>query len=187
MEVFARLKLPAVGSAPVKRSTTLPTTVLEDAGWLPPVVTSSISPSVKTACRSCLEWTIDPAEALLSIAQIDDCCWRLTIDDSCEQLEKIKEYEVTVTDTCNNGSDSVIIEMGKVIVDVQDTAVNPQSGTVAVDINLTNPENHLRALSFDITVWVMTTWYVPVVRPILTVPWSSPVQPPSNQTVTAEW
>ena len=98
----------------------------------------------------CLVWTIEPAEAFLSIAQLDDCCWRLTIDDSCEQLEKIKEYEVTVSDTCNNGSDSVIIEIGKVIVDVQDSTVDPQSGSVAVDIDLINPENHARAISMDI-------------------------------------
>jgi hypothetical protein len=98
----------------------------------------------------CLVWTVDPAEAFLSIAQIDDCCWRLTIDDSCDQLEKIKQYEVTVTDTCNNGSDSVIIEIGKVIVDVQDSTVDPQSGSVAVDIDLINPENHARALTMDI-------------------------------------
>ena len=66
----------------------------------------------------------------------------MTIDDSCDQLQKIKEYEVTVVDTCNYSSDSVIIEIGKVIVDVQDSTVDPQSGTVAVDIDLINPENH---------------------------------------------
>jgi hypothetical protein len=99
---------------------------------------------------NCLVWSIDPAEPFLSIAQIDDCCWRLTIDDSCEQLEKIKEYEITVEDTCNNGSDSVIIQIGKVIVDVQDAAVDPQSGTVAVEIDLINPENHARALTIDV-------------------------------------
>ena len=44
----------------------------------------------------------------------------------------------------------MIIEIGKVIVDVQDSTVDPQSGTVAVDIDLINPENHARALTLDI-------------------------------------
>jgi len=99
---------------------------------------------------SCLVWNISPAAPWLSINQIDDCCWRLTIGDSCNQLDKIEEYEITVTDTCNNGSDAVIIEIGKVIIDVGDATVQPETESATVDINLINPEHHIRALVTDI-------------------------------------
>ena len=99
---------------------------------------------------ACLVFSIDPPEPFLSFAQIDECCWRLTIDDSCDQLEKIKEYEVTVTDTCNNDSDTVVIQIGKVIVDVQDATVDPESGSVSVDIDMINPEHFAKAVQIDI-------------------------------------
>ncbi len=99
---------------------------------------------------ACLMWSIDPDEPFLSIAQIDNCCWRLSIDESCTQLEKIMEYDIRVTDTCDGGSDSVIIEIGKVIVDVGDTTVQPNTESALVDINLINPEHHVRALVADI-------------------------------------
>ena len=96
----------------------------------------------------CLVWDI-PVD-LGTIAQIDDCCWRLTIGDTCEQLEKVAEYEITVDDTCNFGSDSIIIQVGKVIVDVQDATVDPETGSVELDVNLINPEHHVRAIQMDI-------------------------------------
>jgi hypothetical protein len=98
----------------------------------------------------CLVWSVDPAAAFLSIAKIDSCCWRLTIDNSCKQLEKIAEYEVTVTDTCNGGSDSVVIQIGKVIMDVGDTTIQPDTESATVDINLINPNHHVRAIAADI-------------------------------------
>jgi hypothetical protein len=99
---------------------------------------------------SCLVWSIDPAQSFLSIAQIDDCCWRLTIDESCQQLEKIAEYEITVTDTCNNTSDTVVIEIGKVIVDLGNTTVQPNTESATVALDLINPEHHVKALLADI-------------------------------------
>jgi hypothetical protein len=99
---------------------------------------------------ACLVWSVDPEEPFLSIAQIDTCCWRLTIGDSCEQLEKIAEYEVTVTDTCNGGSDSVVIQIGKVIMDVGDTTIQPDTESATVDLNLINPNHHVRAIAADI-------------------------------------
>jgi hypothetical protein len=102
--------------------------------------------------ESCLEWTIEPAVPWLTINQIDDCCWRLTIGDNCEELTKTQEFEVIVTDPCNAGaSDSIILEVGKVVIDLGDTAVNPESGTADVTVDLINPDHHVRALSFDIT------------------------------------
>jgi hypothetical protein len=108
-----------------------------------------------TVCENCedevcLEWTIEPEEAWLTINQIDDCCWRLTIGDNCDELTKTKEYEVTVEDTCNGWSDSVILEIGKLVIDLGDTAVDPQSGTAAVAVDLLNPDHHVRALAFDV-------------------------------------
>ena len=99
---------------------------------------------------ACLVWSVDPAESFLSIAQIDSCCWRLSIDDSCSQLEKVASYEVTVTDTCHSTSDAVVIEIGKVIVDVGDTTVQPNTESATVDLDLINPEHHVRALVTDI-------------------------------------
>ena len=109
-----------------------------------------------TACEdcvddSCLEWTIEPAVPWMTIQQIDDCCWRLTIGDNCDQLTKTQEFEVIVTDPCNNDtSDSIILEVGKVVIDLGDTAVNPESGTADVTVDLINPDHHVRALSFDV-------------------------------------
>ena len=100
----------------------------------------------------CYEWTIEPEVPWMEIVQIDDCCWRLTIGENCEQLTKTQEFEITVTDPCNaSASDSIILEVGKVAIDLGDTAVNPQSGTADVTVDLINPDHHLRALSFDIT------------------------------------
>ena len=101
--------------------------------------------------ESCLEWTIEPAVPWLTINQIDDCCWRLTIGDNCDLLTKTQEFDVTVTDPCNGGiSDSIILEVGKIVIDLGDTAVDPQSGTADVEVNLINPDHHVRALSFDV-------------------------------------
>jgi hypothetical protein len=102
--------------------------------------------------ESCLEWTIEPAVPWLTINQIDDCCWRLTIGDNCDLLTKTQEFDITVTDPCNGGiSDSIVLEVGKIVIDLGDTAVNPESGTADVQVDLINPDHHVRALSFDIT------------------------------------
>ncbi len=99
---------------------------------------------------SCLVWSIDPPAEFLSMSQIGDCCWRLTIGESCKQLAKTAEYEITVTDTCNNASHSVVIEIGKVIIDVGDTTVQPNTQSAVLDINLINPAHAVRALVTDI-------------------------------------
>ena len=80
---------------------------------------------------ACIEWSVDPADGDFVITQLTDCCWRLTVGDICDELDKIKEYEITVEDTCNFGSDTIIIQVGKVILDVQDATVDPESGSVA--------------------------------------------------------
>ena len=110
-----------------------------------------------TVCSNCyefspsaLEWSINPAEPWLTFNQIDDCCWRLTIGDNCNDLTKTKEYDITVVDTWNGWSDNVILEIGKLVIDLGDTAVDPQSGTAAVAVDLINPDHHVRALAFDV-------------------------------------
>jgi hypothetical protein len=58
----------------------------------------------------CLVWTISPPASWLSIEQTDYCQWRLVIGDyCCEDPDSLVAYEVTVTDTCNNTSDTVVI------------------------------------------------------------------------------
>jgi hypothetical protein len=99
---------------------------------------------------ACLAWTIEPQTRFLTILQIDACCWRLIIDDSCEQIEKIATYVLRVTDTCNGSSDSVEIDIGKVIVDVGDTILQPNSASGLIDVNLINPEHAVSAINFDI-------------------------------------
>jgi hypothetical protein len=98
----------------------------------------------------CLIWEIDPNLAGSTITQIDDCCWRMTVGDICESLEKIVTSVVTVTDTCNSGSDSVEIEIGKVIVDLGEATIQPNSESATVDINLINPNHAVRAFTMDV-------------------------------------
>ena len=43
-----------------------------------------------------------------------------------------------------------MIEIGKIIIDVGDTTIQPNTESAAVDINLINPEHHVRALVTDI-------------------------------------
>jgi hypothetical protein len=105
----------------------------------------------------CLAWTIEPATGFLTIVHIADCCWRLTIDDSCEQLEKIATYTIAVTDTCNGSSDSVEIDIGKVIVDVGDTTIQPETESGLVDISLINPEHAVSAMSLDLAACIPVT------------------------------
>ena len=98
----------------------------------------------------CPEWTVEPAESWMTFNQIDDCCWRLAIGENCQELTKTKEYEVRVEDTCQDWSDSIILEVGKVVIDLGNTAVNPESGTAEVAVDLINPDHHVRALAFDV-------------------------------------
>jgi hypothetical protein len=60
---------------------------------------------------SCLVWTITPAASWLSIAPIDDVTWRLIIGSACQDPDKADSYAITATDTCNNASDTVTIEI----------------------------------------------------------------------------
>ena len=99
---------------------------------------------------SCLEWAIVPAEQFLTISQIDECCWRLVVDDSCEVLEAVREFDVTVTDTCNGWSDSVIVEIGKVSIDIESISIPRVSESFEVAVSLSNHDHHVRALSVDI-------------------------------------
>ncbi len=98
---------------------------------------------------ACLVWDV-PAE-LGTIVQIDECCWRLTVGSICEQLDKFVTFAVTVTDTCHGDiADRVEIDLGKVIVDIGETTVQPNIESVTVDINLTNLDHSVRAVSLDV-------------------------------------
>jgi hypothetical protein len=104
---------------------------------------------------SCFEWTITPEVPWMNIVPLgdpEDCCWRLTIDDNCEEIEKSWVFEITVTDPCNFGaSDSIILEVGKVIVDIGETAVDPQSGTASVPVDLINRDHNVAAIDVTVT------------------------------------
>jgi hypothetical protein len=98
---------------------------------------------------ACLVWDV-PA-TLGTIAQIDDCCWRLTVGSICDQLDKFATFVVTVTDICHGDTaDSVEIDLGKVIVDIGETIVQPNTESATVDINLTNLDHSVRAVSLDV-------------------------------------
>ena len=99
---------------------------------------------------SCLTWYISPAASWLSINQIDDCCWSFAIGDSCEQIEKIATYTVTVNDICNDSSDSVEIDIGKVIVDIGDAILPRNTLSALVDINLINRHHAVRAITLEV-------------------------------------
>ena len=57
---------------------------------------------------------------------------------------------MTVTDTCNGWSDSVIVEVGKVIIDMDNTTVPQVGESFEVAVKLINPDHHVRAISTDI-------------------------------------
>ena len=96
-----------------------------------------------------LTWTITPS-GLGTITQFDDCCWRLIVGNICDDLEKTATFTVTVADGSCASSDSVEIEVGKVIVDIGETTIEPNSQSATVDINLTNLNHSVRAISLDI-------------------------------------
>jgi hypothetical protein len=99
---------------------------------------------------ACLLWTIEPPGSFVSIARIGDYCWRLTIDDSCQQLAKIATYTISVTDTCNNVTDSVEIDIGKVIMDIGETTVQPDIDSATFAINLINPNHAVSAFILNV-------------------------------------
>ena len=98
----------------------------------------------------CLVWSINPAEPYLSIVSNPNGTARLTVGESCDQLEAIREYTVTVTDTCNSWSDSVVVEVGKVTIDIEDVSTKKGSGSFEVPVSLVNPYNSVKALTVDI-------------------------------------
>lgn len=98
----------------------------------------------------CLVWSIEPAEPYLSIVTNPNGTARLTVGESCDQLEAIREYKVTVTDTCNGWSDSVALELGKVTIDVQNVSAGRGAGSFEVPVSLINKDNSVKALMVDI-------------------------------------
>jgi len=98
----------------------------------------------------CLIWTIDPADPYLSISKTSTCSARLTVGESCDQLEAIREYTVTVTDTCNGWTDSVVVELGRVTIDVADISIQKGSNAYTVPVKLVNRYSYVRALGADL-------------------------------------
>jgi hypothetical protein len=57
----------------------------------------------------CLIWSVAPDVSWLSISQVDVYVWRLAIDSHCGEPGGC--FAITVTDICNNASDTVNIEI----------------------------------------------------------------------------
>jgi len=75
------------------------------------IVDFTLCSDCSTYDPSCLVWTITPAAPWLSIVPIDDVTWRLIIGNACQDPDKADSYAITATDTCNNASDTVVIEV----------------------------------------------------------------------------
>ena len=99
---------------------------------------------------ACLVWTVDPAEPYLGINKNPDGSARLMVGESCDQIEAIREYAVTVTDTCHGWSDSVLVELGKVTIDIEDVNATRGAESFEVPVSLINRDNSVRALIVDI-------------------------------------
>jgi hypothetical protein len=99
---------------------------------------------------ACLVWILEPAEPYLSLVAYPSGTARLTVGESCDQLAAIRAYTVTVTDTCNGWSDSVVIELGKVTIDVEDVNAKRGNESFAVPVSLINKYNSVKALTMDI-------------------------------------
>jgi hypothetical protein len=97
----------------------------------------------------CLDWTITPSD-LGTITQIDECCWRLVVGDICDELDKVIEATITVSDSCCLSTDSVSIDIGKVIIDLGETTAQPNSESSLVDIDMVNLDHSVRALTMDV-------------------------------------
>jgi hypothetical protein len=106
----------------------------------------------------CYEWTtavtdgwtgFNPAEDLVIDIIPTDTCFFARLDViNCPK--KFVELEVTATDTCNGLSDTVHIYLGKVPLGLGDTNAHPDTQTADIDLLLSNPENHVRAVQADI-------------------------------------
>jgi hypothetical protein len=101
--------------------------------------------------ETCLTWTIEPA-GLGTIEKVEglDCCWRLTVGDICDELDKVITATVTVTDSCCVSSDSVSIDIGKVIIDLGETTAQPNTESALVDVDMVNLDHSVRAITLDV-------------------------------------
>jgi hypothetical protein len=88
---------------------------------------------------------------LATIEETAECASRVTITDTmCDVLAETAECTVTVTDPVNNWTDSVVIQVGEIAVDLSEETVTPETDSVVVDISVTNNSNTIRAM--DITI-----------------------------------
>ena len=107
----------------------------------------------------CYEWDIvvtdgwtgfDPdADIDLQVIPTETCFFVRLDVINCPK--KFVELEVTATDTCNGLlTDTVHIYLGKVAVGIGDTNAHPNSETADIDLLLSNPENHVKAVQVDL-------------------------------------
>ncbi len=110
------------------------------------------------ACDNCseenptdLNWVVEcTKDDVATIETTSACTARLTVDGTCVFQADLVDCTVTVADSNNNWEDSVAIQVGKIIVDIGETTVTPDTDSVNVEISLTNQDHTVRAL--DITI-----------------------------------
>ncbi len=109
------------------------------------------------ACFDCegtvdTTWTVTCTKPnLATVVETAECASRVTISDTmCDVLAETAECTVTVTDPVNNWTDSVVIQVGEIAVDLSEETVAPETDSVVVDISVTNNSNTIRAM--DITI-----------------------------------
>jgi hypothetical protein len=85
-----------------------------------------------------------------AIVTTSPCTARLTVDDTCKYAAELVECTVTVTDTINGDDDSIELQIGKIIVDLSEETVTPDTDSVEVEVSVTNNQHTIRAL--DITI-----------------------------------
>jgi hypothetical protein len=84
------------------------------------------------------------------IVSTGDCSARLTVGDTCNYIAEVVECTVTATDPLNGGRDAVAIQIGKVILDIGETTVSPDTDSLEATISLTNNDHMVKALDFKI-------------------------------------
>jgi len=97
-------------------------------------------------------WSIECSKpGLATIVETAECAARVTIDNVlCELAAETGCCTVTVEDPANFWSDSVELQIGEITVDLSEETVTPDTDLVAVEVNVTNNSNTIRAMVMTI-------------------------------------
>ena len=87
---------------------------------------------------------------MATIVSTGDCSARLTVGGTCNFIAEVVECTVTARDPVNGCRDAVAIQIGKVILDIGETTVSPDTDSLEAAISLTNNDHMVKALDFQI-------------------------------------